>query len=110
MLGLGRVYAGSDVDIPVHIDMTDGTDTDPTTLVATVKNPAGTETSYTYGTDSEITKQSVGDYTLRVLANMPGRWRYRWVATGTANLAIEGWFNVQNSAFVDDAYDGRDYA
>lgn len=110
MISLGRIYAGSDVDIPVHIETTSGTDTDPGALVATTKKPDGTIATYTYGTDSELTQQSVGDYTLRVLVNMPGRWRYRFVMTGTGNVAIEGWFNVQASGFVDDAFSATDYS
>ena len=110
MISPGRIYAGSDVDIPVHIETADGTDTDPSTLVATTKKPDGTLATYTYGTDSELTQQSVGDYTLRVNVNMPGRWRYRFVMTGTNNLAYEGWFNVQSSGFVDDAFASTDYS
>lgn len=109
MLSPGRIYAGSQVAVPVHIETDAGTDTDPSTLVATTRRPDGVETSYTYGTDSEMTQQSVGDYTLTVTATMPGRWRYRFLMTGSNTVALEGWFNVQASAFVDDAFASRDY-
>jgi hypothetical protein len=109
MLAPGRIYAGSQVDIPVKFQTSADADVDPTTVVATTLDPAGTETSYTYGTDTEVTKQSVGDYTLRITATMPGRWRYRWLTTGTGTVvALEGSFNVQASGFVDDAFDIRE--
>ena len=110
MLAPGNIYAGSDVDIPLHVDTAAGVDTDPSTIVATTKKPDGTLSTYTYGTDTEITRQNEGDYTLRINANMPGRWRYRFVLTGTSNLAYEGSFNVQASAFVDDAFASADYS
>lgn len=109
MLAPGLIYAGSQVDIPLHIENDAGVDVDPSSLTFSTINPAGVQATYTYGADNEITKQSVGDYTARVTATMPGRWHYRWLTTGGSIVALEGWFNVQVSAFVDDAYETRDY-
>lgn len=110
MLAPGKIYAGSQVDIPVNFQNSAGTDVDPSTVTCTTMAPTGTEATYTYGTDSELTKQSTGDYTLRITATTPGRWRYRWLTTGSGTtVALEGSFVVQASAFVDDAYALRDY-
>lgn len=43
----------------------DGAASDPTTVEAIVRNPAnGNETTYTYGTDAELTKAETGSYQL----------------------------------------------
>lgn len=60
-------YDGSHQSWYVDIATTDadGTASDPTTVVAIVRNPAtGNETTYTYGTDDEMTKTATGDYRL----------------------------------------------
>lgn len=81
---------------------------DPTTLEFDVKKPCGSKTTYTYGTDTELVKDSTGNYHIDVTPDIPGRWFFRWVSTGTGAGATEGFFNVQKSRFVDtDCY--RDY-
>lgn len=110
MLTPGKIYAGSQVDIPVNFQNTSGDDVDPSTVTFYVLKPDGGTDTYVYGTDSEITKSSIGDYVARITAAMPGRYHYRWLTTGTGTtVALEGSFMVQRSAFVDDAYALRDY-
>jgi hypothetical protein len=111
MLQPYRIYAGSQVDIPFHVETSDGTDIDPATVSITVLTPDLNSTTYVYGTNDEVTKQSVGDYTARIIATMPGRWKYRWLTTGSGTVvALEGAFNVQYSAFIDDVFQTRDYS
>lgn len=111
MIAPGIIYAGSQVSLPIHIENDTGSDIDPATITATTLTPGGLKTTYTYGSSAELTKSSVGDYVLTIIATMPGRWQYRWLTTGTSTVvAVEGAFNVRASAFVDDAFALRDYA
>lgn len=110
MIAPGAVFAGSEINIPVKFQTAAGTDVDPATVTLSTMSPDGTLTAYVYGTDSEVTKQSTGDYNARITASMPGRWHYRWLTTGADTvIALEGSFVVKRSAFVDDAYATRDY-
>lgn len=67
--------------------------TDPTTVVFTWRTSAGVETSYTYGTDSEVTKSSTGIYVFAaptIAAAGPHYCR----AKGTAGLVTAGVLGV----------------
>lgn len=109
MFGPGKVYAGSVVRLTAHFE-TDVADVDPATVTLTTRRPDDTEATYVYGTDANVGKSSVGDYYADITATMPGRWHYRWLTTGSGTtVAMEGSFNCQGSAFVDDAYASRDY-
>lgn len=76
-----------------------GVATDPTTVRFSVRNPAGTTTSYLYGTDSQLVKDSTGNYHVDIDANADGRWHYRFFSTGSGQAAAEKSFRVK-SAFV----------
>jgi len=66
---------------------------DPTVVKLSYRNPAGTVTTWTYG-GGEITKDSTGNYSANIDANVAGRWFYRWWSTGTGAAAEEKSFNV----------------
>jgi hypothetical protein len=70
---------------------------DPNTVIFKVQDPDEIETSYTYGVDTEVIKDSVGVYHLDVLANKSGTWFYRYESPGQA--ANESWFYVERSEF-----------
>jgi hypothetical protein len=70
---------------------------DPDTVILKVQDPDEIETSYTYGVDAEVIKDSVGVYHLDVLANKSGTWFYRYESPGQA--ANESWFYVYKSEF-----------
>ena len=107
MLTPGRNYVSSPIQISINLQTSNGVDVDPTTVSLITRAPCGTETTYVYGTDSEITKSSVGDYDAIFTPDEAGRWFYRWEATGTGTtIAQEGNFLVQVSAF--NAYDDTD--
>lgn len=105
----GKIYAGSTVRITGTFLDQDDTDTDPTvSVVFKIRSPSGTETTYTYGTDAELQRESTGDYTCDVRVTEGGRWLYRWEAQTTigttAYVAGEGAIVVQRSDF--DGYTG----
>ena len=73
--------------------------TDPAVVKFSVATPAGTVTTYTYGTDAALVKASTGAYHVDVNANVVGRWPYRFFSTGSAQSAVESAFIVSESAF-----------
>lgn len=78
----------------------DGTTlTDPTTITFKVKNPAGSTTTYVYGTDAQLVKIGTGRYRVDVTANAAGLWTYRFEGTGAVVAADEQTFTVNGGAF-----------
>lgn len=67
-----------------------GTLTDPTTLVLSVRSPSGAVTTYAWNTAPEVIRNSVGDFEARIPAVASGTWRYFWTSTGTAPMAEPG--------------------
>jgi hypothetical protein len=98
MLAPGKHYVNSPIRLTVNLIDDAGNDTDPTTVLIKILDPFGISTTYTYGTGSEVTKQSVGDYAADITPDSSGRWRFRWETTGGV-IALEGDFLVQDSAF-----------
>jgi len=76
-----------------------GTDIDPTAVLFSFINPAGTSTTYTYGTDVELVKSATGIYYVDINASSSGVYRWRWYSTGTGQTAAEGSFTVEQSWF-----------
>ena len=72
---------------------------DPTVVKCQVQTPAGTATTYTYGTDAALVKDSTGAYHLDIDAATSGEWCYRWYSTGTGQAAAEGRFSVTAGEF-----------
>ena len=72
-----------------------GSAVDPGALTVTVQTPAGVQTTYTYGTDAELVKDSTGNYHCDVTATSAGKWRFRWTSTLSAVGSEEGVFLVK---------------
>lgn len=81
------------VDI-TNITNAAGVVTDPTALTLKVKVPAGTVTTYTYGVDVIVVKDSVGNYHADIPITAAGRWSYAWEGTGAATVAEGGRFRA----------------
>lgn len=89
-----------DIDTATPFTTKAGTPFDPTTVTFSVIDPAGTQTDYVYGTDSEVTKNGTGDYTCSIDVDTPGTWLYRIFGDSTGNRgADEGYFIVRPSEF-----------
>lgn len=68
---------------------------DPTAVFLDVDYPDGTGVTYQHGVDPEIVKDAVGEYhAILDTAGKPGRWLYRWYATGTGQAADQVPFMV----------------
>lgn len=77
--------------------------TDPTTVKFISRNPAGTETVYTYGSSSEVTKTSTGVFTFalpQLSAAHAGSWLLRVNATGTVVTSGEVTFECLDSEYT----------
>ena len=93
---------GQPVRIPVTIqDTTPGSGTfgtlqDPGTLTLLLQAPEQAVQTLTY--PANITRDSQGTYHYDVTPQIPGRWAFRWVATGAfAGATTEQWFVVDSS-------------
>lgn len=74
---------------------------DPDNVFLDVTTPSNVTTTYEYGTDPEIVKDSTGNYHADIDANELGNardgnpWRYRWYSTGTGQAADSKTFDVE---------------
>lgn len=92
-------YVGSEARLTVKFyDITGLILTDPTAITIKVRNPAGTETTHTYGVD--VVKDSVGVYHYDQTFNLEGVWYYRGIGTGAVVGAAEKRVVVQISPFT----------
>jgi hypothetical protein len=82
-------------------DADTGTLINPDTVNVSIKTPAGHLTTYTYGTDAEVVRDSTGLYHLDVDADTSGTWYYRWFSTGSGQAAEEKRFDVRPANAID---------
>ncbi len=76
----------------------DGMLNDPSTVTLMIREPDGTETTYTYALD-QVAKEAVGRYAKEFSPDQSGVHHYRWVGTGAVAAAFEGAFFVRESRF-----------
>ena len=62
-------------------DADTGSLADPLGVAVNLREPDGTTTTYTYGTDAELTKVSVGLYQLLITLSQAGTYKWYWTAT-----------------------------
>jgi hypothetical protein len=72
---------------------------DPTSVFFVFMTPSGVQTTYIYGVDGELVKDSTGNYHVDVSADVEGQYHYRFYSTGTGQAAAEGQFLVKDSVF-----------
>lgn len=72
---------------------------DPASVTFKVRAPNGTTTTYVYGTDAQLVKESVGHYRADVNADQAGQWTFRFESGGTYQDADEATFTVLAGAF-----------
>lgn len=73
---------------------------DPTTVTFRFRNPSGTETSYVYGVNVELVRDSLGVFHVDLTPNASGSWYRRWIGTGAAAVAKESSFAVDKTFFT----------
>jgi hypothetical protein len=90
---------GDLVTVSARFRRSNGSLLDPAAVFCQVKNPAGTITLYTFGTDAALVKDAVGKYHVDINANAVGVWAYRFYSTGNGQTAVEDKFTVKSSNF-----------
>lgn len=99
----GKYYVNTTMRIEAIFTEDDGDYVDPTTVTFKTMSPTLVEATYVYGTDDEMQRLSAGRYAADIVPDESGRWRYRWITTGTGKaITLEGDFLIQSSVFVDD--------
>ena len=73
----------------------DGALTDPTATTFSIKVPAGTVTTYTYGVTADIVRDSTGLFHLDYSPTAEGIHYYRFVGTGACQTAEEKPFYIR---------------
>lgn len=73
--------------------------TNPSTVRYEIVDPDANLTTYTYGTDSEVTRTSTGLYVLTIQLSTEGQWSIRAICTGTVIGARETTVLVGPSSF-----------
>lgn len=97
---MGIYQRGQSVKLSNSFTNAAGGAANPTTVVCKVETPDGTETTYTVASTPAIANPSTGTYTLTILADQTGGWRYRWEGTTGDSVAVdEQQFHVLGSAF-----------
>lgn len=72
---------------------------DPSTVTLKYIAPDGTVVSWVYQTDSEVVRDSVGNFHADIPVAAPGTWRTRWEGMGAVVAAGEREFRVKDSRF-----------
>ena len=89
-MSIGSYPAGSSVRLKGSFYNASDALTDPTTVSLTVKDPAGTSTTYTYAL-AQLTKSATGIYYRDVTMATAGKWLYRFAGTGSCiAVAVQG--------------------
>jgi hypothetical protein len=104
MITPGKIYPGTTMSLTAAFTDANGAPADPATVVFKTYSPWGIISTYTYGTDDNVSKVSTGNYAASFIADHSGRWRTRWEGTDAIGnvIVIEDNFNVQRSRFEDD--------
>ena len=79
---------------------------DPTTVFCIVTDPTGAATTHTYlgAIPADITRVSMGVYTLLIPATIVGLWGWDWQGTGTPSDVDAGTFTVNPAASINQFY------
>lgn len=62
---------------------------DPTALTVVATRHGRNPTTYTYGVDPQIVRESVGNYRFDFIPGETGLWKVRWASTGAYQTATE---------------------
>jgi len=104
LTGIGRWFVGQQPTFTVRFFSEGvGALTDPTTVKFITRNPAGTETVYTYGSSSEVTKTSTGIFKFampQLASTHVGSWTIRVNGTGVCIASHEATFEVLDTEFA----------
>lgn len=79
---------GDEVEIAGELrDTDDNSLVDPTNVFGWTRDPAGVVTTYEYSVDSEVTRTSLGRYSLTFSPDAPGMWYAGLYSTGSGKAS-----------------------
>ena len=78
-------------------DLEGGQQLDPTSVAFFMKEPDGTATSYVFGTDPELVRDSVGKFHVAWPITQSGVHHYRYESTGIGQAAKQAQFTAEAS-------------
>lgn len=88
-----QISVGQMVTLRAVFISSSGAAADPTTVSIVVTSPSGSATTYTYAAN-QVTKDSVGHYSVAVTVGSAGVWSYEWTSTGNPTDSQAGRFLV----------------
>lgn len=88
---------GDKVRVSAAFTDADEAASDPGGVLCKVREPDGTVTTYTYGTDADLVKDSTGNYRVDFLTTQSGRHRYGFYGITSGQAVAESEFRVQPS-------------
>lgn len=93
-----NVYDVGDL-VTVSGEFTDVNDepADPAGVSMAFRDPSGNATTYVFGTDAEVVKDSTGNYHVDLSIDEAGDWFYSWIGSGAGQGAEAGQFSVKPS-------------
>jgi hypothetical protein len=98
-MNINRFDLGDEVRLSAEFKTSAGVATDPGGVTLKFRYPGGPVTTYVYGTDNELVRDSSGNYHADIFMAAVGRWHYRFEGTGTSRAAAEHEFVVSPSRF-----------
>lgn len=94
---LNNVVFGAVVQIGLTIKNMQSVLADPSALRLKLRDPDDVITTYVFGVDDEVVKDSVGSYHADLVMSKSGRWAYRWESDAPNAGADEGLIQVNKS-------------
>lgn len=82
-------FTDPETTTPPVDEFTGKTLVDPGTVTAEVKPPTGTNTTYTYGTSAELTRDSQGRFRLVFDLALAGAYHVKWTGIAGSRKAVE---------------------
>lgn len=94
------VLIGNIIKVRSTFKNEDNVKQDPATVQVAVKKPDATITTYVYGTDPEVVRESTGIYHILIdTTDEPGTWQFVWNSSGTLQAAGQTQFTVVDTIF-----------
>lgn len=82
-------FQGSSIRLKATFKDASAAVADPTTITVAIETPDGSVSSYVYGTDAEIVRDSTGIYYIDVVVDTPDTWSYSFAGTGTVQAVSQ---------------------
>ena len=87
-----KLIAGLGSIVNVRMAFTDPDDNDadfdPSTVSIVMRTPGLVSTTYTYGTDAEVVRESTGHYLFRLTLVEEGTYRWAWSGTSPTKAVV----------------------